>query len=412
MPKARAWLDTWAPVVSMMLVSLVSYIDRNTLALLAPTILAELHLSAEEYGWMISCFSVAYTIGNPVWGRVLDRVGLARGMLAAVALWTLASASHALASTFVGFALARAILGFGEGATFPGGLRAATQSLPPERRARGVAIAYSGGSLGAILTPLVVTPVAVAHGWRAAFLCTGALGVAWLVLWGVVGRREPLPSADPLPSPEHDDARDPRSVRVSEPRVWAFVAAYALGALPLGFVLYGAPLYLHGVLGQSQAALGRVLWLPPVGWEIGYFFWGFWTDRAVRRAPRPDAVFPRLMTFLTLSSLPLAATPVLPGLAGALAAFTLATFVAAGFIIVGLAYAARVFSTRDAGLIAGIGAGSWSAVVALVMPWFGRLFDHQAHALAFALAAGTPVLGLLAWSLLDRRAEGARLAPG
>ena len=380
-------LSAWAPIASMMLVSLVSYIDRNTLALLAPTILAELRLSAEQYGWMISCFSVAYTLGNPVWGAVLDRIGLRRGMLAAVAIWTVASASHAWVSTFVGFALARALLGFGEGATFPGGLRAATQSLPPERRARGVAVAYSGGSLGAILTPLLVTPIAVAHGWRAAFLCTGVLGAAWLVLWGFVGRREPLPSREPLPAAEHGEARAPRTLRVSEPRLWAFIAAYALGALPLGFVLYCAPLYLHGALGKEQAVLGRVLWLPPVGWEVGYFFWGYWTDRALRRAPEDAPVFRALLVGLTLLSLPLAAPIAFPGLAVALAAFSLATFVAAGFIIVGLAYAARVFSTRDAGLIAGIGAGSWSAVVALLMPWFGRLFDHHAYALAFALAA-------------------------
>jgi ACS family hexuronate transporter-like MFS transporter len=344
----------------MMLVSLVSYVDRNTLALLAPTILAELHLSAEQYGWMISCFSVAYSVGNPVWGRVLDRVGLRRGMLAAVALWTIASASHAGVSTFLGFALARALLGFGEGATFPGGLRAATQTLPPERRARGVAIAYSGGSLGAILTPLLVTPIAVAHGWRAAFVCTGLLGAAWLVLWALVGRGERAAPAQLPGAPAQS------SVRLSEPRLWAFIAVYALGALPLGFVLYGAPLYLHGALGKDQAALGRLLWLPPVGWEIGYFFWGYWTDRALRRAREVDAVFPVLTGGLTLLSLPLAATPSLPNVA---------------------------------------------AVVALLMPWFGRLFDRHAYALAFALAAGAPVLGVFVWSVIDRRWGRRRIDP-
>jgi ACS family hexuronate transporter-like MFS transporter len=406
MPSPLRALVAWVPVASMMLVSLVSYIDRSTLALLAPTILAELHLSGEQYGWMISCFSVAYSLGNPVWGGVLDRIGLRRGMLAAVALWTVASASHAGVSTFVGFALARALLGFGEGATFPGGLRAATQTLPPERRARGVAIAYSGGSLGAILTPLLVTPVAVAHGWRAAFLCTGVLGAAWLVLWALVGRGE-RPRPEELP-----EAPAQRSVRLGEPRLWAFIAVYALGALPLGFVLYGAPLYLYGALGKDQAALGRLLWLPPVGWEIGYFFWGYWTDRALRRGREAFAAFPVLIVGLTLLSLPLAAAPLLPSVAVALAAFVLATFVAAGFIIVGLAYAARVFSTREAGLIAGIGAGSWSAVVALLMPWFGRLFDRHAYALAFGLAAGAPVLGALVWSVIDRRAVGrSRFSP-
>src|SRR5437016_398226 len=124
----------WLPVLSMMLVSMISYIDRNTLALLAPTILRDTHLSAEQYGFIISAFSVAYMLGNPIWGRILDRVGLRVGMTAAVSLWTLASVSHAFATGFQIFAAARGALGFGEGATFPGGLRTVMQTLPPVHR--------------------------------------------------------------------------------------------------------------------------------------------------------------------------------------------------------------------------------------------------------------------------------------
>jgi MFS transporter, ACS family, hexuronate transporter len=104
----------------MLMVSLISYIDRNTLALLAPTILKETGLNAEQYGFIISAFSVLYMIGNPVWGRILDRFGLRLGMMASVSFWSLASAAHALAGGFFSFAAARAALGFGEGATFPG----------------------------------------------------------------------------------------------------------------------------------------------------------------------------------------------------------------------------------------------------------------------------------------------------
>ena len=93
----------------MMLVSVISYIDRNTLALLAPTILRETNLSAEQYGFIISAFSIAYMAGNPAWGMILDRIGVGRGMTVAVATWTLASMSHAFATGFRSFAAARAI---------------------------------------------------------------------------------------------------------------------------------------------------------------------------------------------------------------------------------------------------------------------------------------------------------------
>src|SRR6478752_6784068 len=122
-------IRVWAPTLAMTLVSLISYVDRNTLALLSPAILAETGLSAEQYGYIISAFSVAYMIGNPVWGSLLDRFGLRRGMLSAVSFWTLASAAHSFAGGLWSFGAARAMLGFGEGATFPGGLRAAAQTL-------------------------------------------------------------------------------------------------------------------------------------------------------------------------------------------------------------------------------------------------------------------------------------------
>lgn len=389
-------LRVWGPTASMMIVSVISYVDRNTLALLSPTILGELGLTAEQYGWMVTLFSIAYTLGNPTWGWVIDRVGVRVGMLIAVSVWSVASASHALAGSFVGFSIARAALGFGEGATFPGGLRTVTQTLPPELRARGVAIAYSGGSLGAILTPLIVTPIALAYGWRAAFLCTGLFGAAWLASWLVQSRSEAIRD---VPVTEHVAAQ---RVRLREPRIFAFIGAYALGGLPLGFVMYGAPLYLYGALGQTQSDLGKLLWLPPLGWEVGYFFWGWLTDKLTRGVDDPSMTFRKLLTALVVLTLPLCMTPSMPGIAAPLAAFSLATFTAGGFIIVGISYAGRVFSSRDAGLLAGIGAGSWSAGVAALMPFFGRLFDRHAYPTAFALATAVPLVGYAVFSVVDR----------
>ena len=80
----------------MWLVSLISYIDRNTIAILAPVILRETHLSAEQYGIIIAFFSWAYMLGNPLWGHLLDRMGVRRGMTIAVGIWTLASTAHAI----------------------------------------------------------------------------------------------------------------------------------------------------------------------------------------------------------------------------------------------------------------------------------------------------------------------------
>jgi len=217
----------------MMLVSLISYIDRNTLALLAPTMLAELHLSGEQYGWVVSGFSIAYMCGNLLWGRWIDSFGLRLAMTAAVGFWSLSSASHALTAGFISLFIARTALGFGEGATFPGGLRTVVQTLPPVQRARGVAVAYSGGALGALVTPLIMTPVFQAFGWRGAFWFTGAIGLAWIGLWQVLRRRKELQKVA-----EHTAAETANRPSWRDPRFWSFACIYAFGALPLGFVLY------------------------------------------------------------------------------------------------------------------------------------------------------------------------------
>src|SRR5689334_693093 len=198
--RAREQIRQWTPAASMLAVSLISYIDRTTLAILAPTILKETGLSGEQYGWIISAFSVAYMVANPLWGRILDRAGLRKGMTAAVSCWTVASAAHAFAAGFWSFGAARAVLGFGEGATFPGGLRTVVQTLPARQRGRGLAVAYSGGSLGAVITPLVVTPIFQWWGWRGAFWFTGLIGALWLAVWAVISRRPDIrtrPSQEP-----------------------------------------------------------------------------------------------------------------------------------------------------------------------------------------------------------------------
>lgn len=391
----------WLPALSMLLVSLISYIDRNTLALLAPTILQESRLSAEQYGWIISAFSVAYMAGNPLWGRWLDRWGVRSGMLLAVAFWTAASAAHALVAGFAGFAAARAALGFGEGATFPGGLRTVVQTLPERWRARGVAIAYSGGSLGAVLTPLIVTPIYAAWGWRAAFLFTGGIGALWLLWWTFISRRPEL-RATHAPHAEHQHAG---RIRLTDPRLWAFMASYALGCLPLAFVIYQAPLYFARALGKSQVEIGAVLWIPPLGWECGYFLSGWLVDRLRRGRQDSLPVYRGLTLAAALLTLPLALGPSIHSFPLLLALLFWAMLVAGGNVIISISYATHVFTTANAGLIAGLGAGSWSAFVALAMPWFGRMMDARAWQASFLAATAIPVAGFVLWFLLSRPAR-------
>ena len=263
---AAGW-RMWVPVAVMMTCSCLSYIDRQALVVISPMILKDTGLSATNYADAVSVFSFVYMIANPLWGSLLDYVGLRVGMLAAVGIWTFASASHAWVAGFLGFAAARALLGFGEGATFPGGMRTAANSLPLGRQSRGMGISYSGASVGAIFAPLIITPIALKFGWRAAFLVTGALGALWLIVWWFVAR-------PPLVHAAERKASGVAWPNLFERRFWLLVVGMGLGGAALGPTLYLCPLYLNRALGLTQGQLGKILWIPAVCWEIGLLLLG------------------------------------------------------------------------------------------------------------------------------------------
>ena len=384
----------WVPVAVMMTCSCLSYIDRQALAVISPMILRDTGLSISGYTYAVSAFSIAYMIANPLWGSLLDYVGLRVGMLAAVGLWTLASASHAWVAGFLGFAAARTLLGLGEGATFPGGLRTAAESLPLDRQSRGMGISYGGASLGSIFAPLIIVPIALRHGWRAAFLLTGALGVAWLAVWWLVARP---PLLRPMPRVKNRLAW-PNPL---ERRFWLLVTGMGLGGAALGPILYLCPLYLSRVSGLTQKQLGEVLWIPAVCWELGYYFWGWIADRFVREEARPV----KLYILLAILALATSMTTWTTSPVAALAFFSWGMFIAVGFIVTSLHLAARDYPRGETGMVAGIGSGAWSAVVALLLPIYGRFFDHQQYAATFVSLSLIPALGTLLWWLIGCSAK-------
>src|SRR5262245_20525854 len=161
----------------------VSYVDRQTLAVLAPTVTTALGISEQGYGWLVSAFSIAYLVGAPLAGRLVDRVGARHGLLGAVLLWSIVAALHALAPGFgILFAL-RIALGFAEAPSFPGAAQTVHRSLPPEERARGFGVLFTGSSFGAMIAPPLATFFEARWGWRVAFLVTAIAGLVWVPVW-------------------------------------------------------------------------------------------------------------------------------------------------------------------------------------------------------------------------------------
>jgi len=260
---------------------------------------------------------------------------------------------------------------------------------------RGVAISYSGASLGAIIAPLIVTPLAVTRGWRSAFWVTGLMGLFWLGLWSVISRRPDLARPQRARIEESES-----KLRWNDRRVWAFTILMGLSASPLGFVLYQSSLYLSSVLHRSQAVIGYVLWMPPLTWEVGFFVWGWVIDRLMQRSTWRARLRSVLLAQVLLM-LPLAAIPYVRSFPLTMVIFCVTMFVVAGVIIGVIAYGTKLYSASNSGMIAGLTSGAYSGVVALLLPVVGRLFDLRLYGWAFALATLLPIIGYAIWRVLD-----------
>jgi ACS family hexuronate transporter-like MFS transporter len=241
------------------------------------------------------------------------------------------------------------------------------------------------------MTPLMIVPVALAYGWRTAFLLTGVLGVAWMVLWFAIARPPYLPAVEQKP-------QKLGAPNLLERRFWALVFSYALPVISGGPIITIFPLYLSRGLGVSQAELGGLLWMPPAAWGLGYFFWGWATDRYAPTNRRPIEMF----LLLTALSATFGLAPYAGSVAVTMALMSLSIFACGGFQMVALKVGSFAYPREQAALMTGIASGSWSLVNALVAPVIGWLFDQERWAEAFWLVALLPTVGIAVWALLTR----------
>jgi len=390
---ASTW-QMWVPCVGMALCSWLSFVDRQVLNILSPTIIKDTGLTAADFTNATSFFFLTYTLGNPVWGSVLDKIGLRVGMLLAVGVWTAASMSHAAMASFAGFALARAVLGIGEGGTFPGGLRTAVETLPANMRARGIALSFSGGTIGAVMMPLLLGPLAIKYGWKYAFMATGVLGLLWMVIWAVIARPPFLQASTHTP---------PKMTfpNLRERRVWALMFSYALPAISPGPVLTILAIFLTQRLHLTQGDINNLVWIPPLTWGIGYFFWGWAADRYAANNPRPVGMF----MLLTAVSVTLGLVTMTTSATLAIALISLSTFIGGGFQMVALKVGSYAFPREQSAMMSGIASGSWSLVNFILLQAIGprsSLMDNQQWGAIFWIIALLPVVGIAVWLVLSR----------
>ncbi len=161
----------------------INYMDRQVLGILAPMLQHTIGWSEQGYSNIIIAFQVAYAVGLVAAGRMIDRVGTRVGYALIMGVWSLAAMGHALATTALGFGIARFFLGLGESGNFPAAVKTTAEWFPQRERSLATGIFNSGANLGAMLAPAIIPLVTIRFGWQAAFLVTGLFSAAWIVWW-------------------------------------------------------------------------------------------------------------------------------------------------------------------------------------------------------------------------------------
>src|SRR3989442_5191173 len=178
LPGLRWWI-----VGLIFLATLINYIDRLTISVLAPVITRDLHLTNTEFGGILTWFLFAYTISQGLSGKLYDRVGTKRGFVCSIILWSIAAMAHAFARGLASFSAFRFGLGLGEAGNWPGAAKTVAEWFPIRERAFGMAIFNSGAAIGSVVAPPLIVWLSLAYGWRTTFIATGVLGFIWLALW-------------------------------------------------------------------------------------------------------------------------------------------------------------------------------------------------------------------------------------
>src|SRR5215468_2726342 len=174
----------WWIIGLVFLATLINYIDRLTISVLAPVITKDLGLTNTEFGGIVVWFLLAYTISQGVSGKVYDRVGTRRGFTFSIAIWSVAAMAHAFARGLVSLSVFRFVLGFGEAGNWPGAAKTVAEWFPIRQRAFGMAIFNSGAAIGSVVAPPVIVGLTSYFGdWHETFVVTGLLGFGWLILW-------------------------------------------------------------------------------------------------------------------------------------------------------------------------------------------------------------------------------------
>jgi len=398
--------------------TVINYISRQTLSVLAPVLTHQLHLNHTQYSHIVSSFQISYALARLVGGIVIDVLGTRLGLALAVIWWSVSSMLTLFADSVFSFEFLRFSLGMGQGWNWPAATKAVAEWFPARERGLAVAIFDSGSSVGTVIAPPLIAALAATLGWRSAFVVSGVFGLLWLIVW--LFNYHPLSSHPRVATEERQLIRAGQGTAPTSPRSGAgryvdLLKDVNLWGIALGrsftdpiwwFYVFWLPQYLSDARGFSLKQIGAFAWIPFLAAYLGNFTGGFGSGFLIERG-MPVIRARKLMCMV--STIPmLAGIPVTlaSNAYWALALISLATWGYTSWATMGQTLPVDIFPQDVVASVAGL-TGFCGAVMGIIFTLAaGSIVDRFSYYPVFVAAGVSPLVATAAILILVREPQG------
>jgi MFS transporter, ACS family, hexuronate transporter len=386
----------------LFLSTVVNYIDRQTLSVLAPIIKEEYRWTNSDFALLIISFRIAYAVGQTLSGRMLDRVGTRAGLSISVAFYSLVAMLTSTATGLRSFCAFRFLLGLGESANWPGATKVVSEWFHPRESGWAVALFDSGSSIGAAIAPaLVLWAYAQFGSWRPVFILTGSLGFIWLLLFRLAYRNPP-PSA--VTDSTLAGGTLPYRSLLAMRRTWGIIIGKTLTDPVWFFVTDWFAIYLVSKGYKLEESL-LAFWIPFLAADAGNFAGGGASSWLIRRGWQPVAARKAVVIVSALGMTLLAGTVFTDSFAGLVTCFAISTLSYAALSTMILNLPADLYPTGSVASVSGLsGTGAGLGTIGATY-LIGRVSDAVSFEPVLLAASLIPLLAALAVGVLVRDSQ-------
>lgn len=308
MNKKKETYVPWIVVGMLFIVTALSFLDRQILSMSIIRIKEDIPISDSDYSWITNGFIAGYALMFTLGGIFIDKFGTKLGLALSLAIWTVASGLHSIATTVTAFVIFRFILGVGEGACFPGVIKGVIEWVPVQKRSLATGIAIGGSAIGAVIAPLMVVLLLDSIGWRSLFLVTPVISTIWIGFWLFFNNKKnsAYKIQQALESKSQQIKKYSLKTVLKNKSAWTFILMRILFDPIFYFLMFWIPKFMSESRNISLDMIGKLFWIPFLVLGISNILGGYLSDKLFVKTQSIDKARKILMgiaALLTLSVL-------------------------------------------------------------------------------------------------------------